>query len=134
MKPARTRSLLASLLLISLIAAAPSGRVFGAQQQTRERRAAPQTPAVRPTPTPAPASTKATPARPTPTPAASQTPTPAPTPQPTPAPAAAPQTLEDLRARIRDVIARPEFAASHVAVKVASLDTGRVLFEQDARK
>jgi D-alanyl-D-alanine carboxypeptidase/D-alanyl-D-alanine-endopeptidase (penicillin-binding protein 4) len=94
------------------------------QKQTRERRAAPQTPAVRPTPTPIPA-------RPTPTPAASQTPTP--TPQPTPAPAA-PQTLEDLRARIRDVIARPEFAASHVAVKVASLDTGRVIFEQDARK
>src|ERR671929_156727 len=52
---------------------------------------------------------------------------------PQPAPAA-PQTLEELRARIREVIARPEFAASHVAVKVASLDTGRVLFEQDARK
>ena len=136
MKPARTRSLLASLLLISLIAAAPAGRVYGAQNQTRERRAAPQTPAVRPTPTPTPARTQPTPARPQPTPAASQTPTltPTPTPRPTPAPAASPQTLEDLRARIRDVIARPEFAASHVAVKVASLDTGRVLFEQDARK
>lgn len=135
MKPACTRSLLASLLLISLIVAAPPGRAFGAQSQTRERRTAPQTPAVRPTPTPTPASPQATPARPTPTPtpAASQTPTPAPTPRPTPAPAA-PQTLEDLRARIRDVIARPEFAASHIAVKVASLDTGRVLFEQDARK
>lgn len=132
MKPARTRSLLATLLLISLIVAAPAGRVFGAQNQTRERRAAPptQTPAVKPTPTPA---TQATPARPTPTPAASQTPTPTPTPRPTPTPAA-PQTLEDLRARIRDVIAQPEFAASRVAVKVASLDTGRVIFEQDARK
>ncbi len=133
MKPARTRSLLASLLLISLTVAAPSGRVFGAQDQTRERRAAPQTPAARPTPTPTPASTQTTPARPTPTPAASQTPTPTPTPRPTPA-SAAPQTLEELRARIRDLVARPEFAASHVAVKVASLDTGRVLFEQDARK
>lgn len=131
MKPARTRSLLASLLLISLIVAAPLGRVLGAQNQTRERRAAPQTPAVKPTPTPAPARTQATPARPTPTP--SQQPTPTPTPQPTPA-TAAPQTLEDLRARIRDVLARPEFVASRVAVKVASLDTGRVLFEQDARK
>ncbi|HWS85534.1 MAG TPA: D-alanyl-D-alanine carboxypeptidase/D-alanyl-D-alanine-endopeptidase [Pyrinomonadaceae bacterium] len=135
MKPARTRSLLASLLLFSLTAFAPPGRVFGLQTQTRERRADPQTPAVKPTPTPTPARTQAAPARPvpTPTPAAPQTatPTPTPTPQPT---AAAPRTLEELRVRIREVVARPEFAASHVAVKVASLDTGRVLFEQDARK
>src|SRR5919206_4272544 len=52
---------------------------------------------------------------------------------PQPAPAA-PQTLEELRARIREVIARPEFASSRLSVKVASLDTGRVLFEQDAEK
>src|ERR1044072_8205318 len=38
------------------------------------------------------------------------------------------------RSRIREVISRPEFAASRLAVKVASLDTGRVLFEQDSRK
>lgn len=113
MKPARTRTLLTHLLLFSLLAAAaPAGRAFGAQTQTRDRRAAPtQSPA------------------PTPTPAAAQTPTPTPLPVP-----AAPQTLEELRARIREVITRPEFAASHVAVKVASLDTGRVIFEQDSRK
>ncbi|MET0645825.1 MAG: D-alanyl-D-alanine carboxypeptidase/D-alanyl-D-alanine-endopeptidase [Pyrinomonadaceae bacterium] len=136
MKPARTRSLLAYLLLVLLAASAPPWRALGAQSQTRERRAAPQTPATRPTPTPArPTPTPAAQATPTPTPApaASQTPTPTPTPQPTPAPAG-PQTLEDLRARIRDVLVRPEFAASHLAVKVASLDTGRVLFEQDSRK
>jgi D-alanyl-D-alanine carboxypeptidase/D-alanyl-D-alanine-endopeptidase (penicillin-binding protein 4) len=133
MKPARTRSLLAYLLLVSLLVSAPSARALGAQNQTRERRTAPQTPAVKPTPTPTPAGTQATPARPaqTPTPAASQTPTPTPTTQPTPA---APQTLEELRARIREVISRPEFDSSRVAIKVASLDTGRVLFEQDARK
>ncbi|HEX8118409.1 MAG TPA: D-alanyl-D-alanine carboxypeptidase/D-alanyl-D-alanine-endopeptidase, partial [Pyrinomonadaceae bacterium] len=76
-----------------------------------------------------------TPARatPTPTPSASQTPTPTPAPVATPTPSL-PSTLEDLRARIGEVIARPEFAASRVAVKVTSLDTGRVLFEQDARK
>ncbi len=129
MKPAHIRSLLSSLLLISLLAAAPTGRAFGAQSQTRERRTAPQTQA----PTPTPARTQATPARPTPTPATSQKPTPTPTPTPAATPAA-PQTLEELRARIREVIARPEFSASRVAVKVASLDTGRVLFEQDARK
>jgi D-alanyl-D-alanine carboxypeptidase/D-alanyl-D-alanine-endopeptidase (penicillin-binding protein 4) len=123
MQSARTRSLLAYLLLLSLHFATTPGRVvFGAQTQTRERKAAPQTSA--PTPTP-------TPARPTPTPAASQTPTPTPTPQPTPT---APQTLEELRARIREVISRPEFDSSRLALKVASLDTGRVLFEQDSRK
>ncbi|MDQ3805136.1 MAG: D-alanyl-D-alanine carboxypeptidase/D-alanyl-D-alanine-endopeptidase, partial [Acidobacteriota bacterium] len=50
---------------------------------------------------------------------------------PTPA---APRTPEELAARIRQIIARPEFAASQLAVKVASLDTGRVLFEENARK
>jgi len=83
------------------------------------------------------------PARPTPTPAATQTPTPAPsatpnaTATPTPRPAvrptpAPPQTLEELRARIREIVSRPEFASSHLSLKVASLDTGRVLFEQDS--
>ncbi|MBV9928214.1 MAG: D-alanyl-D-alanine carboxypeptidase/D-alanyl-D-alanine-endopeptidase [Acidobacteria bacterium] len=132
MTPARTRSLLTYLLLFSLLASAPSARAVAAQTptQTRERRAAPQA-----TPTPTPARTQATPARPTPTPtpAAAQTPTPTPTPAATTT-ASAPQTLEELRARIRDLLARPEFAASRVAVKVSSLDTGRVLFEQDSRK
>jgi D-alanyl-D-alanine carboxypeptidase/D-alanyl-D-alanine-endopeptidase (penicillin-binding protein 4) len=122
-----------TLLLFALLLSATPLRATTAQESQRERRVTTQTPAARPTPTPTPAHTQATPARPTPTPtpAASQTPTPTPTPQPTPA---APQTLEELRARIRDLIAQPEFAASHVAVKVASLDTGRVLFEQDSRK
>jgi D-alanyl-D-alanine carboxypeptidase/D-alanyl-D-alanine-endopeptidase (penicillin-binding protein 4) len=120
------------LLFALLLSAAPLRATPAAQESQRERRVTTQTPAARPTPTP-------TPARPTqtPKPAASQTPaptptpTPAPTPQPTPA---APQTLEELRARIRDIIAQPEFASSRVAIKVASLDTGRVLFEQDSRK
>jgi D-alanyl-D-alanine carboxypeptidase/D-alanyl-D-alanine-endopeptidase (penicillin-binding protein 4) len=121
------------LLFALLLSAAPTRATRAAQESQRERRVGTQTPATKPTPTPTPARTQATPARPTqtPTPAASQTPTPTPTHTPT---LAAPQTLEDLRARIRDVLARPEFAASRVAVKVASLDTGRVLFEQDARK
>jgi serine-type D-Ala-D-Ala carboxypeptidase/endopeptidase (penicillin-binding protein 4) len=132
----RPSHFVSTLLLVALLlsAATPLRRAT-AQESQRERRVTTQTPAVKPKPTPTPASTQATPARPTPTPtpAASQTPTPTPTPVPTPTPAG-PQTLEELRARIRDVLARPEFAASHVAVKVASLDTGRVLFEQDARK
>lgn len=113
--------LISTLLLFALLlSAAPAT----AQESQRERRVNTQAPAVKPTPTPA---------RPTPTPAASQTPTPTPTPVPTPTPAG-PQTLEELRARIREVLARPEFESSRLAVKIASLDTGRVLFEQDARK
>jgi serine-type D-Ala-D-Ala carboxypeptidase/endopeptidase (penicillin-binding protein 4) len=116
----------------------PSGAA--AQSQSRERRVVTQaTPTPTPrarvqaTPTPTPARPTPTPARPTPTPtpAASQTPTPAPTPQPTPV---APRTLEELRARIGEILARPEFAASRLSLKVSSLDTGRVIFEQDARK
>src|SRR3712207_6351608 len=132
----RRPPLVSTLLLFALLlSAAPLRATRAAQESQRERRVTTPTQTVRPTPTPTPARTTASPARPTPTPtpAASQTPTPTPTPTPRPTPSA-PQTLEELRARIREVIARPEFAASHVAVKVASLDTGRVLFEQDARK
>ncbi|HEX3557781.1 MAG TPA: D-alanyl-D-alanine carboxypeptidase/D-alanyl-D-alanine-endopeptidase [Pyrinomonadaceae bacterium] len=67
-----------------------------------------------------------------PTPSPAQTPATSAT---TPArQASAPQTLEELRARLREILSRPEFASSRVAVKIASLDTGRVLFEQDAGK
>jgi serine-type D-Ala-D-Ala carboxypeptidase/endopeptidase (penicillin-binding protein 4) len=118
----------ALLLVALLLSTAPLRLTTAAQESQRERRVNTQTPAVKPTPTP-------TPARPaqtqTPTPTPTSTPTPAPTPAPTPS---APQTLEDLRARIREVISRAEFDSSRVSVKVASLDTGRVLFEQDSRK
>ncbi|HEY0544330.1 MAG TPA: D-alanyl-D-alanine carboxypeptidase/D-alanyl-D-alanine-endopeptidase [Pyrinomonadaceae bacterium] len=54
----------------------------------------------------------------------------------TPAPSsrAAPKNLAELRARIQEILARPELAPAQVAVKVASLDTGRVLYEEDAIK
>ena len=46
----------------------------------------------------------------------------------------APRTIEELRARVHDVLARPELAPAQVAVKVASPETGRVLFEENAVK
>lgn len=46
----------------------------------------------------------------------------------------APRTVAELGARIRDVLARPELAPAHVAIQVASLETGRILFEQNAVK
>jgi D-alanyl-D-alanine carboxypeptidase/D-alanyl-D-alanine-endopeptidase (penicillin-binding protein 4) len=132
---AQPPSFISTLLLVALLLSAAPLRATAAQSTTRDRRAAPQT--SRPTPTPARPTPTPSRATPTPTPAAAQTPTPTPTPaatptpQPTPAP---PQTLEELRARVREILARPEFAASRVGVKVSSLDTGRVLFEQDSRK
>lgn len=60
--------------------------------------------------------------------------TPAATPAPVAASKSAPKTVEELRARIQEILARPELAPAQVAVKVASLETGRVLFEADAIK
>jgi D-alanyl-D-alanine carboxypeptidase/D-alanyl-D-alanine-endopeptidase (penicillin-binding protein 4) len=85
------------------------------------------------------------------TPVAAPTPTQTPTlkPTPTPQPAAspgssstavvkqsadAPKTVEDLRARIQEVLRSPELEPSQMAVKVASLDTGRTLYEENAGK
>jgi len=139
---------LTSLLLLSALLASHAPARAAAQTQTRERRTSTQT--ARPTPTPTPARTQSTTrATPTPTPSARQTPSatpaqgasPAPTPNaqqtPTPTPttqSAAPRTLEELRARVREIVARPEFASSNLAIKVASLDTGRVMLEENAGK
>lgn len=46
----------------------------------------------------------------------------------------APRTLEELRARIQEVTHHPELDAAQIAVKVASLDTGRTLYEENAGK
>src|SRR5688572_1188405 len=47
---------------------------------------------------------------------------------------AAPKTLPDLQARISEVLAKPELAPAMVGIKVVSLDTGKVLFEENAEK
>ncbi|HEV7889814.1 MAG TPA: D-alanyl-D-alanine carboxypeptidase/D-alanyl-D-alanine-endopeptidase [Pyrinomonadaceae bacterium] len=138
----------ASLLLLFALLAPYAHARAAAQTQTRERRTSTQTVRPTPTPTPTPPARTQTRATPTPTPAARQTPTPTPsatptqtpgtqqtpTPTPTPTPSAAPRTLEELRARVREIVSRPEFAASNLAIKVASLDTGRVLLEENAGK
>jgi serine-type D-Ala-D-Ala carboxypeptidase/endopeptidase (penicillin-binding protein 4) len=75
----------------------------------------------------------------TPTPESSPSPTPAPEPSPAASPALertanATRTLAELQARILEIVNKPELAPAIVAVKVSSLDTGRVLFEENARK
>ncbi|HJX92963.1 MAG TPA: D-alanyl-D-alanine carboxypeptidase/D-alanyl-D-alanine-endopeptidase [Pyrinomonadaceae bacterium] len=72
-----------------------------------------------------------------------------PTPSPNPSPVATPSApsgvvqpktgtstklLAELRNRISEIIDKPELASAMVGIKVASLDTGRVLFEENATK
>ena len=46
----------------------------------------------------------------------------------------APKTIAELQTRISEVLAKPELAPAMVGIKVTSLDTGRVLFEENASK
>ncbi len=62
---------------------------------------------------------------------------PSPSPSPSPAPKVAitpARTLQELQARISEVLAKPELASAMVGIKVVSLDTNRVLFEENANK
>ena len=45
-----------------------------------------------------------------------------------------PKTLPELQTRIAEILAKPELAPATIGVKVVSLDTGRVLFEESAAK
>lgn len=45
-----------------------------------------------------------------------------------------PKTLPELRAKISEVLAKPELSSAMVGIKVVSLDNGRVLFEENATK
>lgn len=78
-------------------------------------------------------------AAPTPTPTLSpvprQTPTPAPTPISAPTATPAPvQTLPELQAKIRAILARPELRRGQVGVKIIALDTNKILMEDNAEK
>ena len=79
------------------------------------------------------------------TPAPAQTQTPSPSPSPIASPAASPtpalqrvanttNTLPELQTRITEVLRKPELSSGIVGIKVASLDSGRVLFEENANK
>ena len=119
-----TARLFCLLLLWSSFAPATHAQASG----QRERRVATpaQTPVVAPTPrTVAPQTTPTQ--QPTPTPQATAAPTPTPS-------VPAPRTVEELRACIQALLDEPQLASSFVAAKVASLDTGRVLFEANANK
>ena len=77
-----------------------------------------------------------------PAPAASPTPVPLGPAQPIEPPAATPaprtnastRTIGELQARIAEILRKPELSSAIVGVKVTSLDSGRVLFEENAQK
>src|SRR5215831_598674 len=45
-----------------------------------------------------------------------------------------PATVADLRSRLEEICRQPALAPGYFAVKIASLDTGQTVFEQDANK
>lgn len=47
---------------------------------------------------------------------------------------AGPKTLTELQSKVSEILAKPELAPAMVGVKVVSLDTGSVLFEENAAK
>lgn len=122
-------SRLTSLLLLGAVFFASTPRVRTQQQQQpspaeRSRRAgALPTPTATPTPVITPVLT------PSPTPETLTTPSPAPARS-----ATTTRTLSELQARIAGVLQKAELAPAMVGIKVASLDTGRVLFEENAQK
>lgn len=126
-KKNRTTSFITLLLLVALVFSTFTQAGAQDPRTERERRVNPQASA---TPKPTPQQTPQT------------TPTQKPTPTTTPAPEVstgkprtpAPRSVEELRARISEVLNSPELTSAQMAVKVASLDTGRTLFEENAAK
>jgi D-alanyl-D-alanine carboxypeptidase/D-alanyl-D-alanine-endopeptidase (penicillin-binding protein 4) len=121
-KKFRSQVFLSFLLLISLIL--PVTPIVAQQQPQRERRVTPAAVAT-PTPTPVPTIIPAEDAQasPTPTPDVVQIRT-----------AATTRTLAELHTRISQVLSKPELAPAMVGIKVTSLQTGRVLFEENTNK
>jgi D-alanyl-D-alanine carboxypeptidase/D-alanyl-D-alanine-endopeptidase (penicillin-binding protein 4) len=119
LKKSLTARFTSTLLLLAFVA---NSFVAGAvaQEAQRDRRVG-QTPAT----------TNAPSVAPTPTPQPRATPTGA---IATPAAVPGARSLEVLRANISEVLRAPELAPAVVGVKVVSLDTGRVLFEENAGK
>lgn len=67
----------------------------------------------------------------TPTPTVPPVPSPSASPSPTPAPI---QTLGDLQMKFRQSLAKPELRRGSVGIKVVSLASGKVVFEENAEK
>ncbi|MEP6945737.1 MAG: D-alanyl-D-alanine carboxypeptidase/D-alanyl-D-alanine-endopeptidase [Acidobacteriota bacterium] len=105
----RTSSWVIALAILLTISAAGLSQTAG-----RPRMSASPTPTVSPTPF-------------------RSAPIEAPTPSPTPVPAAI-QTLEELQSKFRQRLFAPEVRRGRVGVKIVSLNSGKVIFENDSEK
>jgi serine-type D-Ala-D-Ala carboxypeptidase/endopeptidase (penicillin-binding protein 4) len=101
------------LLAVSLALSAPINYA-GAQQQRDRRVSSEATPTPTPTPDPSPTPRSAAPVRPVNN--------------------APPNTLAELLSRIQEVVRQPALEPGFFAVKIVSLDTGNVIYEQSANK
>lgn len=124
LKNVRAAGFVTFVLLLSLIQTALPLATAQQTQPQRERRATPATASPTPTPSPFPAAT------------------PSPSPEISPSAATAPAvktanptaTLVELQSRISEILRQPQFAPAIIGIKVASVETGRVLFEENSHK
>jgi D-alanyl-D-alanine carboxypeptidase/D-alanyl-D-alanine-endopeptidase (penicillin-binding protein 4) len=128
---------LISFLLLSALIRLEIPATIAQQQPQRERRVATPgktaTPALTPTPPPSPVPIVTPDAGPAEIPRASPRPTPAPS-GVAPKTATTTRTLAELQARISEVLRKPDLTPAMVGIKVSSLQTGRILFEENADK
>jgi len=110
------------LLGFAIFCAALNFDVSATAQETKRERVIEKS-----APTPKQTSTP----KPTAAPLVPPTPTPLPTVKPTPVPI---QIVSDLQSRIRLTLARTELRRGSVGVKIVSLDTNKVIFEENAEK
>jgi serine-type D-Ala-D-Ala carboxypeptidase/endopeptidase (penicillin-binding protein 4) len=118
----RVSTVVVFLLLIALTPSAIPFATSAQQQPQRDRRVGPTmsaSPSPSPTPTPASAASPQS----SPTAGVAGTPT-----------AATTRTLAELQGRIIEILRKPQLAPAMVGVKVTSLETGKVLFEENANK
>lgn len=112
----QNKSLLSFLLLLTICLS----NVPVVVAQDRQRVTAPTSQTPLPTPSPSPSPTQLAPQA-SPTPVAQRN-------------ASTTSTLPELQARIQEVLQKPELSSATIGIKVASLDNGRVLFEENANK
>lgn len=63
-----------------------------------------------------------------------QSPTPVPSPTASPSPTPRPQTLLELQSKIRQRLLSPEYRRGQIGVKIASMNSGKIIFEENAEK
>ncbi|HEV8160257.1 MAG TPA: D-alanyl-D-alanine carboxypeptidase, partial [Pyrinomonadaceae bacterium] len=120
MKSKINKMKIVGLLSFAVFCAALNFDTSVTAQETRRERVV-EKPTLKQTPNP----------KPTVAPTVLPTPTPLPTATPTPVPI---QTISDLQSRVRLTLARPELRRGSVGVKIVSLDTNKVIFEENAEK